>query len=234
MFNIFSRTTKLLPPYEFVQEDAKRFLNCYLKKGASDIKLVIIVGAHMAYEVDAMLGSYPNAKFILFEASQRYFSKLANRFSGHHRVKVNNIAISNQVGEVEFHETTLDGAGSLLKIGNFTKNVCAIGEAESFMVQTVTLDSYLKSSGENNEEIDCLWIDIQGAEMLALSGAIESLNQVQSVFVEISTYQPLYENAALFDDIHAFLYKVGFIVASIGTDYKNGTGNAFYIRKPAL
>ena len=232
MFKIFTRTKKLLPPYEFVQEDAQRFLNKYLKKSADEVKLIIIVGAHMAYEVDAMLKYYPNANFILFEASQRYFSRLAARFSGNHRVKVNNLAVSDQIGEVEFHETSTDGAGSLFKIGDFAKNNYAINEAESFLVKTVTLDSYLGSSGEDNKDINCLWIDIQGAELLALSGAEKSLGRVNSIFIEISTYQPLYENGASFEDIHTLLCSAGFVVASIGTDYKNGTGNAFYVRRP--
>jgi FkbM family methyltransferase len=51
---------------------------------------------------------------------------------------------------------------------------------------------------------DILWMDLQGAELLALKGLGTHVNQVKYVHTEVS-YKEMYTGQVMFNDIHAFM-----------------------------
>jgi len=78
--------------------------------------------------------------------------------------------------------------------------------------------------------LDCLWLDVQGAELLVLKGAERLLPNVRSIFVEVSVRPELYRGSATFAEIDSLLRGFGFQLALLGLDKAVLTGNAFYIR----
>ena len=57
--------------------------------------------------------------------------------------------------------------------------------------------------------IDLIWMDLQGAELLALQSAGALLDKTRYIYTEVS-HRPLYRGQCLFDDIDSFLTSRGF------------------------
>ena len=226
------RPSLLAEPYDYVQADVVHRLAAYLRVPPDRVGLVIMVGAHLGHEVRTLARAYPRCRFVLFEASRRYADALEARFAGEPRVRVEKVAVADAPGEIEFHETSLEGSGSIQALGELAKRSFGATEAERFTVPAVTLDGYLEGSEHAGAPIDCLWIDVQGAELRVLDGASEALGRARSAFVEVSLHEPLYEGGALYADIAERLAGEGLVLAGAGTDPGNGTGNAFFLRSP--
>ena len=217
-------------PYEYVQNDVQRYLHRYLRTEVSEVRRICIVGAHLGYEVMPILRQFPCAEIRLFEASQRYVAKLKSKFASERRVHIYECAASDSDGFMTFYETNLTGSGSLLRVGVLARKSYGMEQAESFQVAATRLDTHAHENGYDQETIDCLWIDVQGAEMAVLRGAAEILNRTRSIFIEVSIFMPLYEGGSVFFELERYLFDYGFRVVSLGTDAVNGTGNAFLIR----
>ncbi len=220
---------EMLPPYDYVQNVVSRNLSDYLRK-KGEISNICIVGGYLGKEVPLLLNKYPNVKVTIFECSQRYSDKLEGKFRKNSNVKIIKKAVSNEkLDNVDFYETTLRGSGSILKLGDLAKSSYGAKQAEAFTVESTTLDIEL-----GNEVLDCLWIDVQGAELLVLKGAQKILERTHSVFIEVSILPDLYEGAVIMKNLTTFLDSYGFELTLLGLDKKNLTGNAFYTRQGGL
>jgi FkbM family methyltransferase len=222
-----------LRPFEYVQLDVQQHLHRYLGVTPDQVWQIVIVGAHMGYEVIDMLRRFPKAKFVLFEASPRYAERLKNRFSRQSRVTVSNCAVARVDGVLTFFETNLDGSGSILKVGELAQSSYGMRQCEQYTVTASRLDSHARANGYDDRETDCLWVDVQGAELGVLEGAEETLKRTKAVFVEVSVFEPLYIGGAVLRDISNFLEPRGFRTVALGVDSSNGTGNALFARRTA-
>ncbi|MBD2082441.1 FkbM family methyltransferase [Leptolyngbya sp. FACHB-17] len=110
-------------------------------------------------------------------------------------------------------------------------------------VETTTLDTFCQA--ESIDEIDFLQIDVQGAELQVLEGAVQILNQSVLVVQAEVEFSPLYENQPLFADVDAFLRRQGFTlfdvskaqiarspIRSINRPGQLLWGDAIYLRDP--
>jgi FkbM family methyltransferase len=219
-----------IAPYDYVQLDAQKNLHLYLHKSRDEVSKLVMVGAHLAFEVSDMLRRFPRMEAILFEASPRYGTALEKRFSGENRVRVFKCAVGENNDAVTFFETNLAGSGSLLPVGLLAEESYGMLNAESYSVDCYRLDDHAQANGYNTDDLDCLWIDVQGAELQVLRGATETLRRVKSVFIEISVFKPLYRGGAEAKLVIQALENHGFRLVSAGTDYSNGTGNAFFVK----
>lgn len=199
------------------------------------IVLGIIVGANLGFEVDILLNRYKNCSFLLFEGSPRYFKLLTKRFfTKQNRVQVFDCLIGDVDDQVEFFETNMEGSGSILEVGKLANSTYGLEQKQKYLVPCRKLDSHAIEHGYANEIIDCLWIDVQGAELLVLNGAVETLKKVKSLFLEVSVYEELYIGGAKMTDLFKILDINHFQIVSLGIDPSNGTGNAFYVNTQLL
>lgn len=220
-----------IEPYDYIQGHFEKHLHRYLSLPREKVGLIVTVGAHLGDEVQRMLRRYPKIRFQLYEASPRYSVPLKHRFSSEKRVSVHECAVSDVEGTLTFHETNLSGSGSLLKSNDLAKQCYGMHNSESFVVKAVRLDQHSLEQSYSLEEIDCLWIDVQGAERAVLAGAEGILHRVKSVFVEVAMLDTLYNQGTRFDDIVKLLHPAGFSLLGLGVDPANGTGNAIFVRR---
>ena len=151
------------------------------------------------------------------------------------RVEIFNEAISNQETNLTFYETNLEGSGSILPLSTLAFSDYKLVQREKYDVTSITLDKHSEGRGYKHGQIDCLWIDVQGAELMVLEGAKRLLeSNVKLVFLEVAASKSLYQNGAHLDAITSFLNNLDFQIISLGLDYKNATGNAFFIKKSIL
>lgn len=71
-------------------------------------------------------------------------------------------------------------------------------------------------------------LDIQGAELLALKGADDILNNIDYIYTEINIKE-IYENCCLLHQVDDYLKSFGFIRIIINITHY-GWGDAFYIK----
>lgn len=217
-----------IPPYNYVQTVTEKNIFKYLNKKREDIKNWVIVGGYLGHEVNNILKKYPNCKIYIFECSNRYISKLKKNFLKEKRVEIINKAVSNKIKKLKFYETNLKGSGSLLKIGKLSKKNYFTKQAESFFVDTITLDSVLEG-----KKVDVLQLDVQGAELNVLMGATSVLKKTQAILTEISIKPNLYVKAVTLDKLNFFLNKNYFKLTLLGTNF-DLTGNALYLNSKFL
>ncbi len=217
----------MIPPYDYVQNVVERYLADYLGLDRKAVRELIIVGGYKGDEIPTLLRSYPKCAVTVYEPSSRYKTLISDRFGSNPRVKIRHVAVSDTQGSANFYETNKRGSGSILKVGSLAKDSYGMEQAEQFTVDTITLDSEISAA----RSIDCVWIDVQGAELFVLRGARESLKRIKSIFVEVSRLSELYEGGAIMDDIEALLALHGFKLALLGLDRGNLTGNAFFVRR---
>ncbi len=228
--NYFYHPEMELPPaYDAVQLEAERRLHNYLHTSADNVKQIVIVGAHEGHEIPRMRYSYPRARFLCFEPSPRWYEELAENFRGVDYVENRKLALSETPGRATFYELPLAGNGSLLEpdMARWSEyNRVATQELASFDVTVSTLDEEARAL----DQIDLLWVDVQGAEGKVLKGASETLKRTRSIFLEVALCNPVYQGTLLFREIDAILDGLGFSCVLLGTDATNYGGNALWVR----
>jgi FkbM family methyltransferase len=223
------------PGYEEIQKEAEHRLHEWIKKPATEVERIVIVGGHLGFEVKSFLRNYPKAEIHVFEPSQRYHDRLRNSYANEPRVICHRYAVGDENGEVTFHEGTLEGVGSLLPFATQANRQTWIPDqcrpAETYQVPVVTLDSFPPL---RDKPIDLLWCDVQGAELKVLRGGQQALRTCRALFLEVATTKMSYQGQCSLDELEEFCLQRGFFLAGIGLcPSGNGTGNAMWLRTDA-
>ena len=222
---------ELPPPWEAVQLDVERNLHRYLHIPADKVSQIVIVGAHEADELERLHRIYSAAHFQCFEPNPPTYQVLLRKFGDKPYVKISDLALSDQSGTTRFYELDMPGNGSILEpdLESWaTFNRWNKKEISSFEVKVSTLDREL---GE--QEIDLLWLDVQGAEGRVLSGGLNTLKRTKAIFLEVALIKSPYKGAWLFQELNQFLEAKGFLCAGLGLDPWNISGNAIFVRNLA-
>jgi FkbM family methyltransferase len=211
---------------------AERRLHEFLHCPASDIRKIAIVGANLGEELDGLARTYPNASFVCFEPSPKYFPSLSEKFRNHPRIECRKTACGEKPGTCTFYELPMDGNGSLLKpdVDAWkTFNNWEDGTVTEYQVEVSTLDAEIPGK----DPLDLLWVDVQGAEKQVLLGGSSLLGRTRAVFLEVAIGRNPYEGGSLIEELDRLLRPAGHVLVELGTDPWNFTGNALWIRNPA-
>jgi FkbM family methyltransferase len=132
------------------------------------------------------------------------------------KVKIHNIALGNESGEVSFYPVDPEkssvaniGASSMFKFIDglngtpFGQNLVQ----NEIKVQADTLDNW--SAANKIDGVDIMWVDVQGAELLVFQGADNLLKNTKVIMTEVGL-KPYYEGHTLKSDIDEYLFARGF------------------------
>jgi FkbM family methyltransferase len=184
---------------------------------------VLHVGAHQAEE----LPMYRRARFgrvIWVEAQDSLIAELREKVVGSDDLVYQAVAWSKTGVEKRFSVTNNGQSSSLFPLAEHLNFYPHIIETESMIVKTERLDSLLPIS----ESFDFLNFDIQGAELEALEGLGERLDEVNWAYLEVNK-RMLYEEIPMVSEIDRFLEARGF--RRIFTKWTEmGWGDALYAR----
>jgi FkbM family methyltransferase len=198
----------------------------------------IHIGAHEGQEI----GMYQNMgvqSLLLIEANPSLIGRLCDRVAetiSHDpamEIQVENCAISNENGTAIFRVTSSDQSSSLLPLNEHQKIYPDITETECIEVPLKTLDTLLDELKCDRTQFNLLNLDIQGAELLALKGATQTLAHIDAINTEIN-FVELYKGGALIWELDALLEDQGFVRVATTTPYHPSWGDALYIRKPTI
>ena len=130
-----------------------------------------------------------------------------------------------------FHITNNGQSSSLLPLQEVLNEYpLLIYESETRNVETITLDTLYARRGLAPDAFDYAHFDIQGAELLALSGARTIIPHLRVIYTEVNT-KPLYAGCALLPEMDACLGTEGFTRVAYHPMTGHGWGDALYLRK---
>ena len=198
----------------------------------NDVKTILDVGSLHALEAVQFSKHFANANIYSFEANPESYAVCAENTKNISQIKVFNTAINDYDGECSFYPTDKNktqttwfdgnrGASSLYKSNGNYNHIEKYVQNE-IKVPCTRLDSWAKTNGI--DQIDILWMDLQGAELKALNSLGLFLDSVKVIHTELEI-NPMYEDQCLFKDVYPFLTEKGFklvhgnVYATFGTDF---------------
>jgi len=130
---------------------------------------------------------------------------------------------------VTFYRTNNDQSSSIFEMGTHTVHHPEVFVTNSYTDTTLTIDTFFKNNNFDSHIYNFWNFDIQGAELNALKGAIESLKNVDVLYLEVS-FEEIYKNGALCEEIDTFLKDYNFVrILTYMTPYN--WGDAVYIKQ---
>ena len=141
-------------------------------------------------------------------------------------------AVSDKSGLIDFHEVDLErspspsiGASSIFKVrDDFTREEWVQNKVT---VPTGTIDGWRET--ENIPKIDLVWMDIQGAELLAFKGMAKTLAHVKAIHTEAGV-KAYYHGHTLLPEIDEFLAAHDFVRAKTEMAHE-WEANVIYVKR---
>jgi hypothetical protein len=130
---------------------------------------------------------------------------------------------------VEFNVSNNCQSSSILELKTHAQEHPDIVYTYTLRQKTTTVDTFLESNNIQAELIDFWNFDIQGAELLALKGSLESIKFAKALYLEVNEKE-LYKGCGLIGEIDKFLEKQGF-KRELTAMTHHGWGDALYIRQ---
>ena len=178
-----------------------------------NVKTIFDVGARDLEESIFFASKYPNSIVHSFECNPATIPLCIEKQKTIPNIHLHTKAINNYNGNCKFYPTNPSktittwndgnpGASSLFKANNTYPNEHYV--QDEIDVQCMRLDSVIVSN--TLPRVDILWMDLQGAELLALESLGVFLKDVLFICTEVEM-SPIYENQCLFRDVDAFLER---------------------------
>lgn len=185
-----------------ISKDPDRFLR--------DALGVVHVGANTGQERELYDGLALRVLWI--EPLPDVFATLEANLQGISRQRAICALLTDRVGATyKFNVAGNGGASSsILEFKEHKKIWPDVGYVGVIEMQSTTLDSLFVDEGIDANGYDALVLDVQGAELLVLRGALESLLRFKYVKVEVADFEA-YAGCCRTEDIAAFMAENGFV-----------------------
>lgn len=198
-------------------------LELLYKKYDLDITGIIHIGAH-ELEEKTVYNKLNIKNIIWFEANPQLVAKFLTSDD-----IIYCYALSDKDDEErDFIVTNNFQSSSLLELETHKTEHPWVFEIQRFKVKTKKLDTVVKVRNIPIQNFNFMNIDIQGAELLALKGAEESLKYIKYLYLEVNEKE-LYKGCAMLSEIDSFLGERGFKRVELEMT-PHGWGDAFYIK----
>jgi FkbM family methyltransferase len=193
------------------------------------VRGAIHIGAHAGEEID----TYRKAgvpRIIMIEANPAVFAELRKRTADSPDIVCVLRAVADVNATRRFRVTNMSQSSSLLPLGRHSQIYPQIVEQSEIEVQCSRLDDLMVEIGEDEKGYNLLNIDVQGAELMVLEGAKETLKNIDLVNIEVN-FDELYVGCPQIDDIDDFLAERDFVRVQISCPFHPMWGDAVYLRR---
>jgi len=129
--------------------------------------------------------------------------------------------------EVIFNISNNVQSSSVLEFGTHAQEHPSIIYVDKIHKKSITVDSFFERNNIDASKYNFWNFDIQGAELMALKGATQSIKYAKAMYLEVNEAE-LYKNCGLINEIDTFLLEYNFkrILTNIT---EHGWGDALYI-----
>lgn len=190
--------------------------------------IVLEAGARFGKDTRRMSRLWPQGHIHTFEPVPALFKQLSDATQKLSNVSCYSSALADKVGRLPLHVSggQSDACSSLLPPLSCLEERPLITFEQTITVPVTTIDTW---TTENSiKKIDFMWLDLQGAELLALQGAQNILKTVTVILIEINVTER-YKNAPLYDEIKTWLTARGFKLDQESLHHATW-GDALFIR----
>lgn len=177
---------------------------------------VLDVGSYSAQDGLDIWKAMDDARVFCFECHPTHFKLCQATVADFRGITLVAKAVSDQDGPVTFlpidpvKSKITTGASSLLRsTGDWAKHL----PQNELQVEGTRLDTWAREEGVST--VEAIWIDLQGAEVLALKGLGALLAGVQVIHIEV-LFDTVYEGQNDFAAINTFLTEQGFSLQCLG------------------
>jgi FkbM family methyltransferase len=197
---------------------------------------IIDAGAHHGDFAAALDFLYAPRSLLAIEANPLLSASFRIRFAARPHISLITAALAESKGTRNFNVYKFDAASSFYTCRTGHLNALGFDEQyQSIAVPTTTLESIFTEHGL--QKVDLLKLDCQGAELAILRGAASRLGDIQAIFAEVS-FDPIYDSAPLFGELHGFLRDAGFILSGLSGFSGQGSSiqwaDALYLNQRTL
>ena len=194
-----------------------------VRKYNIQFKGILHVGAHECEELKDYNLYIANDKILWVEALPNKVHQCKQKYPN---ILIENAVVSDVIEIVKFNVSNNGQSSSILEFGLHSKFHPHVHYVNSFQTETKLLKDILP---KYNIKYNFLNFDIQGAELKALKGMEDYLNDVDYLYTEVNS-DYVYKGCALVTELDDYLLKFGLHrVETNWTEFK--WGDAFYIRK---
>ena len=138
------------------------------------------------------------------------------------------VITDNDDADVTFHISNNGQSSSVLEFGTHATEHPDVHFIETLQQKSITVDTFFYRNNIQPSNYTFWNFDIQGAELMALHGAKQSLPYAKAIYLEVNEKE-LYKNCGLIQDIDAFLSTYNF--KRVLTNMTHcGWGDALYIK----
>jgi FkbM family methyltransferase len=180
--------------------------------------VIFDIGSRDCIQSIEFYNAFPKAKIYSFECNPNTLDICRKNIENYSdRITLVEGAVCDYNGEVTFYPidkqrtiTTWEdgnpGASSLFRSNGSYDSIEKYVQNE-ITVNCHRLDTVL--SKYNIDKIDIIWMDLQGAELLALKGLGDFITKVKYIHTEVC-HKAIYENQVLFGDLNNYIVSKGF------------------------
>lgn len=168
----------------------------YQKFRAEDVKVIVDVGANIGQSIDFFTHLFPAANLHAFEPNPTLFERIKKKYANRGNIRLYQQGVSNQVGELTFHENVLHSTSSFEKVdldSDYLKNKARVLGvqpteiiADSYPVSVTTLAAFFER--ESIKRVDILKIDVEGHELACLQGLFGGVNLPIIRFIQLENH----------------------------------------------
>lgn len=190
-----------------------------------DIRGCFHIGAHECEEINVYnrLGIKPE-KIVWIDAIP---SKVAEAKQRGIPNVYNAVITDKNDEEVIFNISNNVQSSSVLEFGTHSQEHPSVVYVDKIKQKSITIDTFFERNNLDSANYDFWNFDIQGAELMALQGGINSIKHVKALYLEVNERE-LYKKCGLITDIDNFLSQYNFkrVVTRMTC---HGWGDALYI-----
>jgi FkbM family methyltransferase len=187
---------------------------------ARDDARILEIGANDGIDTVGFLAAFPTGTIDCFEPDPRAIARWRARVQNP-RAALHECALGNTAGSVTLYLSAgtppgkcwedygeWDKSNSILPFDRHKQNApwMQCGE-QTVEVECQTLDQW---AADRPGVFDLAWIDVQGAELLVLQGAAQTIPRIHYVYAECDP-RPNYKNQAALRDLKKHMKRAGFV-----------------------
>lgn len=129
--------------------------------------------------------------------------------------------------EIVFNISNNGQSSSVLDFGTHSQEHPWVVYVDKIHQKSITIDTFFERNNIDPSKYNFWNFDIQGAELMALKGATQSIKYAKAIYLEVNERE-LYKNCGLIGEIDEFLSQYNFkrVLTNMTS---HGWGDAFYI-----
>ena len=199
--------------------------------------IIFDIGSRDCIQTIEFYNMFPNSKIYAFECNQNTLNICKENILPYKdRITLIEGAVCDYDGDIKFYPINQEKTITTWKDGNpgassiFKSN--GKYSIETYIQDEITTQCHRLDSVMDKysiPKVDIIWMDLQGAELLALKGLGNHLQNVKYIHTEVS-YKEMYTGQVMFDELNNYILSNDFIIKN-NLSLQNWQEDAIYQKK---